>query len=245
MEKVIFLREVKIMKKCFTFIICCLGGLVFNVNALDDVFRNRLNPPTSSEETPKIKKLEKELDQGIQALNKTIAYYKKLNKFKIKYTPGRTIFRKNDKENYIEIESYSFIPESYIFKNLVGMRSKIMRLYYGQGNQASRIETKFYDHNFLTHKKNQSSIIDPSPMTNDMSDVLITDQLGRSPQYKSTLGKIENSIAKPMRTAFKKDYLQHLANFERLLKFTEDLQIEYGSHVDRKVIKSMKRSLRY
>ena len=232
------------MKKYFTFIVCCLGGLVLNINALDDALRKKVNPP-SLQDAPELQKTEKGLDQSIQTLNKKIAYYKRLSKFEIKYTPNRTIFRKSNKDNYIEIESYSFIPESDIFTNLVGIRSKVMRLYYGQGNQASKIETKFFNHNFLTHEKNQSSIIDPSPMTSDMSDVLITDQLNSSPQYKSALGKIENSISKPMRIVFKKDYLKNLVNFEKLLKFTESFQIKYGIDADQRVINNIKESLKY
>ena len=232
------------MKKYCLFVLSFLGGFVFIADALSDNLRRAVNPP-ALQEAKELQQVERRIDQGIKRMNDNIAYYKKLKNIEIKLTPGRTIFRKNPDKGYIEIESYSFIPESAIHTNLVGIRYKVMRLYYGQGVAASKVETEIFEQNFLTHEKRQSSIVDPSPDTLDMNDVTLTSQLNQNKPAKFSVGKMENTISRPMRIRFKKNYLNHLINFEKLLRFTEEFQIKYGIDTDRQIISNLKNSLKY
>ena len=232
------------MKKYCLSVLFVLGGFVFTADALNDNLRRKVDPP-SLQEAQELQAIEMKLDQGIKQMNDTIAYYKKLKDIEIKLTPGRTIFRKNPDEGYVEIESYSFIPESSIYTTLVGIRYKIMRLYYGQGVTASKIETEIFEQNFLTHEKRESKITDPSPDTLDMNDVMLISQLNKNEEDQLRMGQMENTISRPMRIRFKKNYLNHLINFEKLLRFTEEFQIKYGIDSDKQIISNLKNSLKY
>ena len=230
------------MKRGFVlFTAYLLAGVFFRVDALEDSLRSLIDPSQQSEG---LKAREKIFDAEIKKLNQDFARYKSLLGIDVKITPEQTSFTKNDQENWIQLESFSFVPESYIFTNIVGVKYTIVKLYFGPGG-LSKIETRIYEDNYITEGLNENLIIDPSPNTDDTSDIQIVHQTKAKPPYRSVLGKMQNTDSMPLGVKFKKEYIRHLGAFLKLFSLVEDYQIRYGNNVDKNIIDTLVESLSY
>ncbi len=125
------------------------------------------------QELQKAKELEnteKALDQQIKELNVMLQRYNILKNVPVKYTPANTVFSKGD--DYIELDSYNFIPMSFNYGYQVGTRLKKMRLYFS-GESLTKVVSLVYEHNFKEHTKYISEVTDPSPVDDNTNDITI------------------------------------------------------------------------
>lgn len=233
------------------------------------------NDKQKSEE---IQKTEKYLDGRIKELNDLLKFYVKLKDADVKLTPGKTVFtdsKKTEKyknENFVELESYSFIPASYISNESVGTRRKAMRLYYA-GENLSKIETSIIEDNFRSKLTTISVVIDPSPASEDTNDIVVRTltlrnntpsvekmddylkqmrDVSKKPNfnlgdfYEGKLSDMQNTISNPLRVRFKRTfYVKNLRYFEKIYRFTEDFYRRYGKDSDAVTIETLKESLQY
>lgn len=231
-----------VIKKNFALLIALIAmfatGSLF---AIDDTFKS--GKDADSQKAKELEETEKALDEKIKTLGESLQFYSKLDKIEVKYTPGQTNFSKGD--GYIELESYNFIPQSYVYGNPVGTKVKKMRLYYS-GETLSKIETEILEQDFYHKTKFYSKIVDPSPMDNNANDMIITTSFNDGKPYEVTVGDMENTLTNPLRINYKRDYyIEHLIYFEKSFRFTWEFQKRYGTSNDVVTIETLKKSLDY
>ena len=219
------------------------GSLLFAVYLLTGVFFY-VDARVSSQQSEGLKAREKKFDAEIKRLNQDFALYRGLLDADVKVTPEQTFFTKNAQENWIQLESFSFIPESYVLSNIVGVKYTVVKLHFGPGG-LSKIETRIYEDNYITEDINENLIIDPSPNTEDTSDIQITYERKARPPYRSVLGNMQNTDSMPLGIKFKKEYTRHLNAFLKLFNLVEDYQIRYGNDIDKNIIDALVESLEY
>ena len=197
------------------------------------------------QDSEELKVTEKAIDVKILDLNQRMIRYLVLMDVDIKFTPEKTEFTKNKEKNYVQLESYSFIPRSKIIPDLVGLRYKTLRLYFN-GSQLSKIETRTFEQNFYTPSKLEMIVVDPSPNTEDTKDITITRILNEGDIKRSDLTLMENTSSRPLRIEFKRNYYQkNLIYFEKLYRLTEEFQNRIGGDSDKVLIDSLKDTLSY
>ncbi len=248
---------------------------VFNAGLMaqdDELSKNE------KQQAEELKKTGEYLDKRIKELNEDLKYYIKLKDYEIKLTPGNTVFtdsKKTEKfkdETFLELESYTFIPASYVSNASVGTRTKSMRLYYS-GDSLSKIETTVIEDNFMTKFTTISVIVDPSPATDESGDIVIrsltlknntpsTEKMeeylkklrdtGTKPTfdlgefYEGKVADMQNTISNPLQVNFKRGfYVENLRYFEKNYRFTEDFYRRYGKDSDAITIQTLKKSLQY
>lgn len=211
------------------------------LSAADEIFRNAKTG--DSQKAEELRKTEEDFDKRIQVEGEKLGFYYRLKEIDVKYTPMRTIFRKGD--DYVELQSYTFIPMSFAHGKPVGGRYKNVRLYYN-GETLSKIETDVVNENFLRQTKSISKIVDPSPGDANVNDISISTSFNDGKPYTVKLEDIENTITNPLRIEFKREYyLKHLTQFERLFRYTWEYQKRFGTNNDKITIDTLKRSLEY
>ena len=192
-----------------------------------------------------IKKNEKAFDLKILDMNRKLARYLPLMDVKIKFTPERTEFTKNREQNYIQMESYSFIPKSKLITGYVGLRYRSLRLYFS-GGQLSRIESKMFERNFDASSKLEITVVDPSPNTEETGDITINRNFNDAEIKKIALANMENTTRRPLRRNFKRDYYQkNLFYFEGLYKIVDEWQNRIGGSSDKALTDDLTNSLDY
>ena len=192
-----------------------------------------------------IKKNEKAFDLKILEMNRKLARYQLLMDVDVKFTPERTEFSQNREQNYVQLESYSFIPRSTLVTDYVGLRYRTLRLYFS-GNQLSRIESKMFERNFDTSSKLEITVVDPSPNTEETGDIMITRNFNDGDIKKINLSAIENINRRPLRRNFKRDYYRkNLFYFEGLYKIVEEWQSRIGGNSDKIIVDDLTNSLDY
>lgn len=198
-----------------------------------------------------LNKREKALQEQVLEIDKRFSQYSVLKDWDLRYSPVQTRLKKT--EEYVELEAYAFIPRFAGSPVLVGKKSRIMRLYFS-GSEISKIENIFEELNFEKHTRNYTSVIDPSPLSEDTADIEvqhieISDFSVEKPledprTYKTTLGKMANSVSQPLRIRFLRDfYVTQLSTFETLFAGTKALQERFGTNNDVTVIKSLEKAM--
>ena len=213
--------------------------------AIDDSMRVGKN--TEIQQAEELTSTEKALDAQIVSINKTLTRYAKLQALKVKYTPFQTVFRKDAEKNFVEIEAYSFLTEGMVETNgdRAGYRKRIVRLFY-ENNALSKVESSVIEENFITKERYESTVIDPSPTDDNINDITLTTKFNKADTYSIGLKKMENTISNPLRIEFKRDfYINFLTDFEKLFRYTEEYQKQYGTQDDYITIQNLKRGLVY
>lgn len=232
------------MKKILSiFTVCALTfGSTF---AIDDAFRKGKNAELQKSE--ELDKTEKALDTQIVEINNKLTRYAKLQALTVQYTPFQTIFRKNNEENFIEIEAYSFLTEGMVETNgdRAGFRKRTVRLFY-ENNTLSKVEASVIEENFITKERYESTVTDPSPIDDNVNDITLSTKFNKDSKYSIGLTKMENTRTNPLRIQFKRDfYINFLKDFEKLYRYTEEYQKQYGTQEDYITIQNLKRGLIY
>ena len=216
-----------------------------SIVAIDDSFRVGKN--TEIQEAEELSTTEKSLDSQIVDINNRLTRYAKLQALTVEYTPFQTIFRKDGDKNYVEIEAYSFLTEGMVKTNgdRSGYRKRVVRLFY-ENNALSKVESSVIEENFITKERYESTVLDPSPTDENTNDITLTTKFNKAETYSIGLAKMENTISNPLRIEFKRDfYINFLTDFEKLFRYTEEYQKQYGTQEDYITIQNLKRGLVY
>ncbi|MDH5720516.1 MAG: hypothetical protein OEZ13_07810 [Spirochaetia bacterium] len=194
-----------------------------------------------SQLSKELEETEKKLDKKIVDMNKEFTDFYSLKGKDVNYSPAQTRFRQA--EDYIELESYSFINHTRNTGEVVGMKSKIMRLYYS-GNSLKKIETTVIEENFQQQTKIENKVVDPSPQTEDSQDIEITNIFNDGRPITVALKSMQNTISNPLRIKFKREfYLKNLAYFQKMYTYTIGYQARYGTSTTDNLIEDLKKSL--
>ncbi|MDH5717472.1 MAG: hypothetical protein OEZ22_07510 [Spirochaetia bacterium] len=200
-----------------------------------------LRMESNSQKSIELDETEENLDEKILEMNKSLGNYHKLQDVPINYTPAQTKFNKG--KDYIEIESYSFNGKSYNKNNIVGMTTKKMKLFFN-GNTLTKVETSVMQEDYEKRTKTENTIIDVTPLTKDLSDVVITNTVNSGNPYNLIVKDMENTVSNPMRIEFKRNfYLKNLMYFEKLFRYTESFQVQKDKNNDEKIIKELTDSI--
>jgi len=185
---------------------------------------------------------EKKLDKKIMEMSKEFTDFYALKGQEVNITPAQTRFRQGG--DYIELESYAFINHTRNTKEVVGMKSKTMRLYYS-GNSLKKIETMVIEENFQQQTKIENIVVDPSPQTEGAEDIEVTNIFNDGRPVTLTLKDMQNTISNPLRIKFKREfYVKNLAYFQKMYKYTVGYQKRYGANTSNGLIEDLKKSLR-
>lgn len=213
-----------------------------------------VNAQTEGEQkqlSEELKEMEEKLQKQVLELNEKLGQYSVLKEWELRYSPVQTRLRKSDE--YLELESYSFIPRYMGSPVFVGKKTKIMRLYFS-GDSVSKVENIIEELNFETKVRTYTLVVDPSPGSADTNDITVEhvelndfdreNPLEDKKAYKTTLGDMKNTISLPFRIQFLRDfYVTQLKTFETLYAGSKKLQERFGSNNDMMVIKSLKKSM--
>lgn len=237
-----------------TGILLAMTGSAYSVS---DILKEGKN-----EELQKAKELElseKTLDEQILEINTLLSRYYKLIDIDITHTPMKTTFRKCrngvsspkkgdencQNEDYIELEVYNFIPESYSSNRTIGYKSKMVRLYF-KDKTLVKVMSRVIEENFKMKVRYDSIVVDNTPTTDDTSDIKIQTRFNTDDPYQTLLGNMENTLSSPTRINFKRDfYVKHLTYFERMFRYVEEYAKRYGSNKDLVTVERLKRALEY
>ena len=196
-----------------------------------------------SQKAQELEKTEEVLDERIAQFNAMFSEFADLKAGDVNHSPSQTRFRRGS--DYIELEKYDFIKESFASNKVVGRRTKYLRLYFN-GETLNRVESEMVEVNFKTGKRHISRVVDGSPASAETSDIEVFTQNNQEPPNETTLGEMENTISNPNRIKFKREfYLEHLKVFERYFRYTKKYRELYGSNTDYNSIETMKKSLDY
>lgn len=196
-----------------------------------------------SQKAQELEETEKTLDERIAQFNAMFAEFADLKAGDVNHSPEQTRFRRGD--DFIELEKYDFIKESFASNKVVGRRTKYLRLYFS-GDTLSRVESEMIEVNFKTGKRHVSRVVDGAPDSAENSDIEVFTQYNQEAPNETTLGDMENTISSPNRIKFKREfYLEHLKVFERYFRYTKKYRELYGSNNDYNSIETMKKSLDY
>jgi len=199
---------------------------------------------------------EKNLDDQIRELAEKLQGMYTLRDIapKVKKTPVQTVFTasKDEDGEYIELTAYAFTPRSFNYGTPVGTETKSMRLYF-TGKTLTKIKTIIDDQNFYEQYKYYTKALHPDPAKGNPNEILLatafnktTEQAEKTPDYKTKVAEMENDSTNPNRVKFKRDfYVEHLIYFEKLFRFTFELQKRGATNDDSEIILRMKRSTRY
>lgn len=155
---------VKIKPVTWIFPILFMGSLF----AIDDALK--AGKDQELQKAQELEATEKDLDKQIKELNIMLQRYHVLKNVPVRYSPGNTVFTKGD--DYIELDSYNFIPMGFNNGYPVGTRLKKMRLYFN-GDKLVKVISLVYEENFYEKTKYISEVTDPSPTDDNTNDITI------------------------------------------------------------------------
>ncbi|MBN2039254.1 MAG: hypothetical protein JW864_04380 [Spirochaetes bacterium] len=190
----------------------CLGTvLMFAANILTSLtvsaqeVKSSKTVLTSSELETEGNEMDKEIDQIYKKINEIIVNYKLLEVKDIKILPYRTTY--NVGENFIEIEKYELLRDTYVDDKILGINKKIIKVGFS-GNSVSRLETQVIEQYLDTGSTNMVIIDDPSPSSSGTDDITFT-QIRRNRKITNSkkLSDIKNNRVSPLRNNIKKEFI--------------------------------------
>jgi hypothetical protein len=157
----------------------------------------------------------------------------------------------------IELTQFDFIyPEDEPVREAIGSRRKSVSLFYkrtGQGNVDTEQEytldlvvTRVVEDNFKKGVKNVEVIIDPSPLTENMDDVIIIHRYNQKPSQAIVVGTMPNTPNFPQRNTFKqKFYLRLLDHYNILYRLLDGYAKKDGNAYNDTVLELLRKSTEY
>lgn len=157
----------------------------------------------------------------------------------------------------IELTQFEFIyAEDEHIRKAIGSRRKSVSLFYkrtGQGNVDTEqdftldlVVTRVVDDNFKKGIKNVEVVIDPSPMTESMDDIIILHRYNQKPSQAIVVGTMPNTPIFPQRNQFKqKFYMRLLDHYNILYRLLDGYTKKDGTSYNETVLELLQKSTEY
>jgi hypothetical protein len=226
-------------------VICIICTFIVSVSAQQKE-KAKGNPEASSLSSGNLDAEGKNLDSIIKNLNEGIAgvlqKYKLMENKDIKIIPYQVDY--SVEKDYILIERHMFMRDMMDVK-VVGEKRKSVKL-YGSGGSLAKIESMIYERDYNNANEHYVEIIDPSPMTEGLDDVIIKQTFNKKLVFNKTLGEMKNTTAFPVRNDFKRNfYIPHLTYFYNTVLSIAETYSKGAKDTDSSVTDFLQRSTQY
>ena len=156
----------------------------------------------------------------------------------------------------IELTQFAFIySDEKEARKVVGSRRKSVTLFFndaagevaqGQELTLNMVVTRVIRDDFKEGVRNAYLIVDPSPETQAMDDVVILHRYNQKPTKVTVLGMMSNTATNPHRNRFKqKFYVKVLTHFFRLYRMVANYASKGDNDYNEEVIEQIEYSLEY
>lgn len=157
----------------------------------------------------------------------------------------------------IELTQFEFIyAEDEPIREAIGSRRKSVSLFYkrtGQGNVDTEqdftldlVVTRIVHDNFKKGVKDIEVVIDPSPMTEAMDDIIILHRYNQKPSQAIVVGTMPNTPNFPQRNQFKqKFYTKLLDHYNILYRLLDGYAKKDGNSHNDTVLELLRKSTEY
>lgn len=156
----------------------------------------------------------------------------------------------------MELTQFDFIKEDTKkeAREVVGSVRKSMSLYYEQVNQQADTEQQLklkmaimlvVDDHLRDGVKDKELIIDPSPLDDNMDDIIIVHRYNKKVPSVTILGTVDNTPSFPTRNKFKQKFYKKLSNqFYRMYQLVDNYAVkddnEYNEDLTEELIEQMR-----
>lgn len=201
-----------------------------------------------------LKQQGKELDREISLLNSkilnVITKYDLINTKDIRIIPYRTNYEMG--KDFIKIEKHRFIKTNILKNNIagigdvIGIRTKSIK-FFVPGGKVTRVESRIYERFYNSGETTEVLITDPSPGTEDVSDMVFTHLYkGRVFLDKKKLGDVKNTTASPLRNNLKREFvIPHLNSFYNTVMFVAQAHYKSLKDADQNMSDFLKKSAKF
>lgn len=192
------------MKKLITvMIILSVAGIIFGQENKSNLKSEKLDQETA--------RLNKQISDFSGKIENVIVKYKLENVSDITVVPYQTSYANN--KDYLYIEKHKFIRDDVTGK-VIGLKKRSVKLYLS-GGSLSKIESEIFERNYVESKTEIVTIVDPSPTTEETSDISFNHVInGRVMIKNKKMGDIKNTTAFPVANNLKQSfYIPHLTFF--------------------------------
>ncbi|MBN1499911.1 MAG: hypothetical protein JW982_07145, partial [Spirochaetes bacterium] len=137
--------------------------------------------------------------------------YKLKDAGKLGAMPYQTTLYKGD--DFIKVEKHSYIRD-YFTGEIVGVKKRTIKLVMS-GDSVTRFESEVIEKNYASSRMVTITIIDPSPATDDTSDITFSHvESGKILVENKKMSDIKNTAAFPVANDLKREfYIPHLTFF--------------------------------
>jgi len=159
--------------------------------------------------------------------------------------------------NGMELTQYEFIyRDDSHERRVVGSRRKSLALYFKQGAAAApdqaqnlvldMVVTRVVEDDLAAGVRDIELVIDPTPLTKQMDDVIILHRYNQKPTNVVLLGAMANTPTNPHRVRFKqKFYLKLLEHFYRLYRLVDGYANRDSNDYNEQVIEHVEEGMSY
>lgn len=153
----------------------------------------------------------------------------------------------------IELTQYDYIySKNEPSRPVIGSKRKTATLFFTQDPQnplvfqLEQVVLKVLEHDQRNNRLFKQVIIDPSPLTKEMDDIIIIQRYNTKPMQVTLLAEVWNSSNYPHRTRFKQKFLvKQLDHFFRLYRMVDGFAESSGNGYREKLLDELEKSNRY
>ncbi|MBW7858869.1 MAG: hypothetical protein H3C43_11395 [Leptonema sp. (in: Bacteria)] len=157
----------------------------------------------------------------------------------------------------IELTQFEFIyDDESVVREAVGSRRKSVSLFYTRNSQGdvdteddytlNLVVTRVVHDNFKKGVKDVEVVIDPSPLTENMDDVVVVHRYNQKPSQALVVGTMSNTPNFPQRNTLKqKFYVKLLDDYNTLFRLVDGYAKKDGNAYNDTVLDLLKASTEY
>ncbi|MBN1531155.1 MAG: hypothetical protein JXA20_00695 [Spirochaetes bacterium] len=226
-------------------ILCLASAMVF---ACVLVLQAQEQGAKSTLTSEKLDKQEKDLDAQYLELTKRmeeiVKNYKLMEIKDIRIVPYQTDYRLGS--DYIMIEKHTFIKDDERPKEVSGIKTKSIKI-YTNGSAISKLEYVIYEKQYYSGVADKVTIVDPSPTSGGMEDIIFThERRGKYLMKDQKMKDIKNTTAYPIRNELRQLFMiPNLAVFNNALLVTAEGYYQSLKDTDAIMMDFLKSSTKY
>lgn len=207
-----------------------LLGVATAAHAIDNAFRN----PSAMQLAADDQALDSEIKDTILKIQRlhVLRDFKTLN-----LSPQQTYVRLNSNGECIEVDSHAVNHEMPTAKSApIDYQVKHVRLCFAE-KKLTKIESDFTAVSQVKRETTVNSFVHQDPTNVAVNDIVLSATYNNLKNANLRIGDLENSLTKPLRVSFKRDYyLPHLRNTAYILQLTYDLHKRQAVKTNEKAV---------